>query len=176
MGSSCSFNDDIQGTAAVVLAGLVAAQQLTGRRLAEERVLFYGAGEAGAGIADLLAAHLATDPLDPAQVQVPTPHPSLSLSAFPLSLFLLSLSVCLVGRAERDLPDGLEGAAGGVAGGRGAAGAPQAKLPQGRRARLHRPPPLRARAQVRAPPHTSLMPASERARQVGAMEEEERKK
>lgn len=52
------FNDDIQGTAAVVLAGLIAAQKFVSGTLADHTFLFFGAGEAGTGIAELVALEI----------------------------------------------------------------------------------------------------------------------
>jgi malate dehydrogenase (oxaloacetate-decarboxylating)(NADP+) len=56
--TSCTFNDDIQGTAAVVLSGLLVAVKETGKQLTENNFLFYGAGEAAIGSANLISLAL----------------------------------------------------------------------------------------------------------------------
>jgi malate dehydrogenase (oxaloacetate-decarboxylating) len=58
-----TFNDDIQGTGAVNLAAVLAAARATGVRLAEHRIVIFGAGTAGTGIADQLSAAMLADGL-----------------------------------------------------------------------------------------------------------------
>jgi malate dehydrogenase (oxaloacetate-decarboxylating) len=61
------FNDDMQGTGVITMAGLFSALKVTGTRWRDQRVIVFGGGTAGIGIADQIHAQMARDGLDPKQ-------------------------------------------------------------------------------------------------------------
>ncbi|HTW53685.1 MAG TPA: NAD-dependent malic enzyme [Stellaceae bacterium] len=65
----CTYNDDIQGTAGIALAGIFAALRITKQKLTEQRFLFLGGGSAGTGIAELISQAIAMEGMDIAEAR-----------------------------------------------------------------------------------------------------------
>ena len=65
----CVYNDDVQGTAGIVLAGMINAAKVKGKKLSDEKYLFLGAGSAGIGLADLLCSAMAQEGLSLKEAQ-----------------------------------------------------------------------------------------------------------
>lgn len=65
----CTFNDDIQGTAAVVVAAALSAVRAAGSHLADQRIVVFGAGTAGIGIADLMCEVMVRDGMSLAEAR-----------------------------------------------------------------------------------------------------------
>src|ERR1700722_15509127 len=59
----CVYNDDVQGTAGIVLAGMINAAKIKGTKLSDENYLFLGAGSAGIGLTDLLCSAMVSEGL-----------------------------------------------------------------------------------------------------------------
>jgi malate dehydrogenase (oxaloacetate-decarboxylating)(NADP+) len=59
----CVYNDDVQGTAGIVLAGMINATKIKGTKLSDEKYLFLGAGSAGIGLADLICSAMVEEGL-----------------------------------------------------------------------------------------------------------------
>src|SRR5271154_4922785 len=60
----CTYNDDIQGTAGIALAGIFAALRITKQKITDQRFLFLGGGSAGTGIAELISQAMAVEGMD----------------------------------------------------------------------------------------------------------------
>ena len=65
----CVYNDDVQGTAGIVLAGMINAARIKGTKLSGEKYLFLGAGSAGIGLANLLCSAMTKEGLTLQQAQ-----------------------------------------------------------------------------------------------------------
>jgi len=84
-----SFNDDIQGTAAVAVAGILSGLHQAGQKLRDQRVLFVGTGAAGIGIGNLISAAFKADGLNETEIRQ-------------RKLFLDSGGIVHVGRVDMD--------------------------------------------------------------------------
>ena len=65
----CTYNDDIQGTAGIALAGIFAALRITRQKITDQRFLFLGGGSAGTGIAELISQAMAMEGMDIAEAR-----------------------------------------------------------------------------------------------------------
>ena len=65
----CTFNDDIQGTAAVVVSGIYASLRITGKPMRDQKIVLAGAGASAQGIANLVVAALVDEGLTPEQAR-----------------------------------------------------------------------------------------------------------
>jgi malate dehydrogenase (oxaloacetate-decarboxylating)(NADP+) len=65
----CTYNDDIQGTASIALAGIFAALRITKQKITDQRFLFLGGGSAATGIAELIGQAMALEGMDIAEAR-----------------------------------------------------------------------------------------------------------